>query len=277
LPDGTVIVKMKKISYGYVEAAHYWWKDLSSTFHQGGYGTSNKDKCVYIKRKNGKVAICGATVDDCLFICTRHDTWIKEQIALLKNKYHKVTIEIGDNLGLVEMQIDMNRDKKRVFLTQPKHVEHIINAFKVSKGAPNPALAKLMDDDDESPTLADQKEFMSKCAMLMYVSQWTYPEIRPAVIKLSTKYNKATELDYEKAVRVVEYIYGSKDNNCLMLAPKSLKLISYADASYAEHVDGKSRSGGVVGFVSETSCNFDLWWQNPLEKQSLLLKTELEI
>jgi hypothetical protein len=118
---------------------------------------------------------------------------------------------------------------------------------------------------------------MSKCAMLMYVSQWTYPEIRPAVIKLSTKYNKATELDYEKAVRVVEYIYGSKDNNCLMLAPKSLKLISYADASYAEHVDGKSRSGGVVGFESETSCNFDLWWQNPLEKQSLLLKTELEI
>jgi hypothetical protein len=25
LPDGTVIVKMKKISYGYVEAAHYWY------------------------------------------------------------------------------------------------------------------------------------------------------------------------------------------------------------------------------------------------------------
>jgi hypothetical protein len=24
LPDGTVIVKMKELSYGYVEAAHYW-------------------------------------------------------------------------------------------------------------------------------------------------------------------------------------------------------------------------------------------------------------
>jgi hypothetical protein len=88
-----------------------------------------------------------------------------------------VTIEIGDNLGLVGMHINMNRDKKRVVLTQPKHVERIINVFKVSKGAPNPALAKLMDDGDESPTLVDQKEFMSKCAMLMYVSQWTYPEI----------------------------------------------------------------------------------------------------
>jgi hypothetical protein len=113
-----------------------------------------------------------------------------------------------------------------------------------------------MDDDDESPTLVDQKEFMSKCAMLMYVSQRTYPKIRPAVIKLSTKYNKATELDYEKALRVAEYIYGSKDTHCLVLAPKLLKLISYADASYAEHVDGKSHSGGVVGFESETSCNF---------------------
>lgn len=32
LPDGTVIVQMKKISYGYVEAAHYWWKNLAKTF-----------------------------------------------------------------------------------------------------------------------------------------------------------------------------------------------------------------------------------------------------
>jgi hypothetical protein len=29
--DGSVIMKMKKISYGYVEAAHYWYKDLSDT------------------------------------------------------------------------------------------------------------------------------------------------------------------------------------------------------------------------------------------------------
>jgi hypothetical protein len=37
LPDGTMIVRMKHLSYGYVEAAHYWYKELSSTFEKNNY------------------------------------------------------------------------------------------------------------------------------------------------------------------------------------------------------------------------------------------------
>ncbi len=36
LPDGTVIVTMKNLSYGYVEAAHYWWRDLTGTLRTVG-------------------------------------------------------------------------------------------------------------------------------------------------------------------------------------------------------------------------------------------------
>jgi hypothetical protein len=97
---------------------------------------------------------------------------------------------------------------------------------------------------------------MSKYAMLMFVSQRTYPEIRPAVIKLSTKYNKATKEEVKKAIRVAEYIYGCKNTHQLVLKPKSMKMVSAADASYAEHPDGKSHSGGVVGFESDSSCYF---------------------
>jgi hypothetical protein len=42
----------------------------------------------------------------------------------------------------------------------------------------------------------------------------------------------------------------------LKLAPKLMKIVSAADASYAEHADGKSHSGGVVGFESDTCCYF---------------------
>ncbi len=59
-----------------------------------------------------------------------------------------------------------------------------------------------------------------------------------------------------KAIRVAEYIYGCKDVHKMVLAPRTLKLVSTADASYAEHPDGKSHSGGTVGFESENSCNF---------------------
>lgn len=165
-------------------------------------------------------------------------------------------MELGGELGLIGMQIQMRRDDKKVILTQPKHVSRIIDAFQVTKGSPRPVLVKLMGEDDESPMLKNQTEFMSKCSMLMFVLQWTYPEIRPAMVKLSTKYNKATELDMEKAQRGMEYIYASKDMHCLVLAPKSLKMISVVDASYAKHVDGKSHSDEDEGFKSNISCNF---------------------
>jgi hypothetical protein len=53
--------------------------------------------------------------------------------------------------------------------------------------------------------------------------------------------------DSPTAWRVAEYVYGCNDTHHLVLAPKILELISSADVSYAEHPDGKSHSGGVVG------------------------------
>jgi hypothetical protein len=139
-------------------------------------------------------------VDDCLFICTRDDKWIEEQIKMLKDAFKEVTVESGDELGLVRMQISMNTVKKQVVITQPKHVKCIIETFKVMKGASTPALKKLMGDELDSPLLENQSDYMSKCAMLMFILQRTYQEICPVVIKLSTKYNKVTMEDMKKAI-----------------------------------------------------------------------------
>ena len=79
------------------------------------------------------------------------------------------------------------------------------------------------------------------------------------MVYLASKYNKATEDDYGKAMRIAEYIVGCGDeHNNLMLAPKSLQLIARSDASYAEHKDGRSHTGGCNGFESDTACWF-MW------------------
>ena len=71
----------------------------------------------------------------------------------------------------------------------------------------------------------------------MYAAKRTYPEISYPVVYLSSRYNKATEGDYKKAMRVAEYIVTCGDSHCLRLAPKSLQIIARSDASYAEHSD----------------------------------------
>ena len=114
-------MKMKKLSYGYVEAAHYWWRDLSGAFTDNGYAVSNKDKCVFTKRESERVAFCGTTVDDCLVVCTRDDEWMQQHIAMLKSKYQEITIEQGDQLGLIVMQIVMEREQRKVIISQPNN------------------------------------------------------------------------------------------------------------------------------------------------------------
>ena len=48
------------------------------------------------------------------------------------------------------------------------------------------------------------------------------------------------------------------DKHGLILSPKSLQVVVKSDASYAESVDGKSHTGGCVGFESDNACWF-MW------------------
>jgi hypothetical protein len=103
-----MVVEMNKLSYGYVEAAHYWYEDLSKTFYQNNYCRCRKDKCVFIEREDNKVAYCGMTVNDCLFVCTKDEKSIQQQIEMLKKKYNEITVRMSDKIGLIGMLINMD-------------------------------------------------------------------------------------------------------------------------------------------------------------------------
>jgi hypothetical protein len=49
MDDSTILMEMKTISYGLVEAANYWYKNLKGTFEKNNYKTSTEDKCVFVK------------------------------------------------------------------------------------------------------------------------------------------------------------------------------------------------------------------------------------
>jgi hypothetical protein len=148
MDDGTIVMQMNAISYGLVEAAHYWYKNLKGTFEKNHYKSSAKDKCLFIKRADDKVAYCATTVDDCLFITMNNKQRIREQIAMLKEAYETMEVEQDGELGLIGMQVKMDPQSKRVILSQPKYVQSAIDVFGVCKGAPSPALNSMMGDDD---------------------------------------------------------------------------------------------------------------------------------
>lgn len=270
--DGKMVVEMDKLMYGFKEAAHYWNVELINVFLKAGYKQCAKDKCVLVKQTEEKYSACAITVDDCLFVATKDELWINEQIEMLIRAFQEVTTERGNDLGIIGMQIKMDRENKRVILSQKKFAKQVIEVFGVAKKAVNPALGDLMGDDETSPLLADQRGFMSLNSLLMFGATRTYPETKPTVVRLSRKYGKATEADMQKARRVAEYIYGCIDDHVLILSPKSLQLIASSDASYAENPDGTSNNGGCVGFESDVAC----WLCFITDKQSVVAKSACE-
>jgi len=81
--DGKILVQMDKLMYGFKEAAHYWNKTLIDVFLRAGYTQCFKDSCVLWKREGDLISFCGITVDDCLFVTTKDDTWKKAQVKML--------------------------------------------------------------------------------------------------------------------------------------------------------------------------------------------------
>jgi hypothetical protein len=270
--DGTVIVRNEKLMYGYQEAAHYWNNEISKVFLENGYKRCMKDKCVFVKEEAGKHAICGLTVDDNFFAATKDEIWIDDQVEMLRAAFKEVTVSRGEEIGIVGMHLKMDREKKEAILSQPKWEQKVIREFGISQKAPTPALTNLMAEDDDEKLLKDQKRFMSLNSLIMYGATRTYAEILPATTKLASKYNRATEADMEKLIRVAKYVYSCAGRHEYVLAPKSLQVISCADAAYATHADAKSHTGGVVGFESNKSC----WTGIISGKQAVVAKSSGE-
>jgi hypothetical protein len=95
-----MVVQNEKLMYGYQEVAHYWYDEIAAVFHNNGFKSCVKDKCVFVKTVGDKKAICRLTVDDGFFVATRDKEWIEEQANMLHRAFKEVTVTQGDEIGI---------------------------------------------------------------------------------------------------------------------------------------------------------------------------------
>ena len=131
--DGKILMKLDKIMYGFKEAAYWWNVMLIKVFLDSGYQQMAKDKCVLVKRDSGKVSYCAITVDDCFFVTTRDEEWIKGVSTMLENAFEELTLERGDTINILGMTVHMDRANKRAIVNQKRFLEKLAETYKVSK------------------------------------------------------------------------------------------------------------------------------------------------
>ena len=53
------------------------------------------------------------TADDCFFVTTRDEDWIKGVTTMLEEAFEELTLERGDTINILGMTVHMDRANKR--------------------------------------------------------------------------------------------------------------------------------------------------------------------
>jgi hypothetical protein len=93
--------------------------------------------------------------------------------------------------------------------------------------------------DNEKDVGVNVTKYLGLVMSLMYLARFTRPDILMPVTYLATKSAQPTQGDYNKAMKVLCYVIGTKTKTLYFKAKATLTLGIYADAAHMLHKDTK--------------------------------------
>ncbi|XP_074032153.1 uncharacterized protein [Leptinotarsa decemlineata] len=239
-----MVCLLNKALYGLRKSPRTWYDCFHEYMVTKKFVCSKYDSCLYIKDVGEKSVYVILYVDD-LLLCSPDQAelkCIKEEL----NKRFEMK-DFGKIKNYLGIDIDYDRDKKYMRLSQTKYIECIARTYNVieSKSYRTPLEINLKLEAAE--TCPVEIPYRNLIGALLYISQGTRPDISYAVNYLSGFQNNYSNTHFKYALRVLKYLYSTKN---LMLNFNSLCEVHvdcYVDADWASDiVDRKSRSGIIV-------------------------------
>ena len=132
------------------------------------------------------------------------------------------------------------------------YITESIEAFgeKITWKATSAAKRNLFDTEFKNVLLVEERRVVlhSIVQKLLYVGNRGRPDIQTAIAFLCTRVSKATEGDWAKLRRVLEYLKCTIDLPRIIGADNFDTLLTWVDVSYGVHEDAKSHTGGLMSF-----------------------------
>ena len=242
-----IVVKLKKALYGCVQSAKLWYKHIRSTLERIGFTTNPEDVCVF-NRGDVSTAQCTIVVyvDD-LFVSCKDINIIDEVENHLKSTYQKITVHKGHFHSYLGMNFNFEK-VGCVEISMEGYISGLLKDYNITNTVTTPANERLLDPSVGGEPLSEKesKYLHTLVARLLYVGTRVKPQIMYSVNFLCTRVNKFTRGDYNKALRVLEYLNGDIKSGLSLCIGENMVINLFVDASFATHCDGKSHSGCVV-------------------------------
>jgi hypothetical protein len=132
-----------------------------------------------------------------------------------------------------------------------KYVENMINEFPVKLGkkdvAKTPAGDNLLNLGTGAKLYTKRSEvFHTFVAKGLFLCKRARPDIQQAISVLCTRVKDPNQADWEKLMRVMKYLNGTRDKYLSLSADDPRVVKWYVDTSFAVHPDFKSHTGAVM-------------------------------
>ena len=221
-------------------------------------------------RANKGVMAVGTYVDDLPILCngaTQYALFIEslqEQIPVV-------------DLGKAEwfLSVEVNQQPGYIELHQQSEIEHIYSQVedgvttKTYTTPMEPKIHNAANSPDGKPM--DQTKYRSIIGSLLYISEWTRPDLAFAVSFLSTKLGKATTRDWKYLQRVVKFLHDTKDKKLIFTSHKKSTppaLIVYSDSDWASDPNDRKSQTGYLVYIHGNLCAWKSAKQNKVALSS---------
>lgn len=187
--------------------------------------------------------------------------------------------DLGPAKRILGMEIVRDRERKKLWLSQEKYTEKVLQRFNMLKAKPvsSPLAHHFKLSKKQSPETESEIEKMknvpyaSAVGSLMYSAVCTRPDIAHAVGVVSRFLSNPGKEHWEAVKWILRYLNGTR-NVCLCFGTDQPVLVGYTDADLAGDNDGRrSTTGYLLTFAGGAVS-----WRSKLQNCVALSTTEAE-
>lgn len=241
------VCKLKKALYGLKQAPRAWYGKIAEFLVQSGYLMTPADSSLFVKTREGKVAIVLVYVDD-LIITGDHVEEIQQIRGNLSVRFQMKELgELNHFLGL-----EVERAKDGLFLCQQKYAQDLLDKYGMLDCKPisTPMEVNIKLCATEGKDLDDSTMYRQLVGSLIYLTL-TRPDITYAVGVVSRYMQTPKKPHLEAVRRILRYVKGTLDYGLFYTKGGKCELVGHCDADYAgDHDTRRSTTGYVFGLGS---------------------------
>ena len=271
--DG-ILSDLLKALYGTLKAAHLFWEKFTATLTKLGFQINPYDACVASKTINGHQCTLAWHVDD--IKASQKDPkaidWIIETLKAEYGNEAPLTISRGNVHSYLGMQLD-SRKPGKLIVDMSEYIKTILAELpaEMRGKATTPAAKHLFNvDPNSTPIDKDRAEAFHHITMqLMYLSQRGRPDLRTAILFLSSRTSCPDEHDWKKLCRLTKYLEATLHLNLTLICDNSGVVTWWVDASYAIHPNMKGHTGATMSMGTGSPYSTSL-------KQKLVSRSSTE-